>query len=68
MAKYTSEYDGTLYFPSLHLTVNKGDVFECADDLSGLHGIIAVEDKKASKKDAVEDTPSSEGKINAITE
>jgi hypothetical protein len=60
MAKYKSEFDGTLVFPSLKLTVKKGDTFEADADLTNVWGIILVESKKPAKEDAVESTESSE--------
>ena len=60
MAKYKSEYEGELHFPSLNLVVKYGDVFETDADLTNTYGIIAVESKKASKEDVVDRTESSE--------
>jgi hypothetical protein len=60
MAKYKYELDEELHFPSLNLVVKKGDVFEAAEDLTWVYGIVVVDGKKASKDVDPEPSESSE--------
>lgn len=56
MAKYKSELDYEIHFPSLNLVVNKGDVFEADEDLTSLAGIVLVDKKLAAEKNTVVQT------------
>jgi hypothetical protein len=57
MAKYQYDGESELYFPSLGLTVNQGDIFEAPEGLTAL-GVTPV--TKSKNTTATEESEASE--------
>jgi hypothetical protein len=52
MTKYKNELAVGLVFPTLGLEIEPGATFESEEDLTGLSGIVVVDDKKTAKAPA----------------